>query len=229
MNTLLKTIAVATLLMTMASTAQASTCNVQKGESLWKIAQEYHLDFSRLLELNKHLKNRHLIYPRQKVNTHVDSGTGNDHNESTNAETQNPNTGNATQAETNASQSQAAQVLQLVNKERTSRGLKALALDSKLNEVATEKARDMAVNRYFSHDSPTYGSPFDMMKSFGINYRSAGENIAAGQKDAQAVMDSWMNSSGHRANILNANYTKLGVGYYKGGNYGTYWVQEFTQ
>ena len=86
----------------------------------------------------------------------------------------------------------------------------------------------MAVNRYFSHQSPTYGSPFDMLKKFGVSYRSAGENIAAGQRTPQEVMNAWMNSSGHRANILNKNYTELGVGYYKGGSYGHYWVQTFV-
>jgi len=114
------------------------------------------------------------------------------------------------------------QVLSLVNKERSAAGLSALVLDTKLNEVATEKARDMAENNYFSHTSPTYGSPFDMLSTFGVSYRTAGENIAYGQATAELVMKDWMNSSGHRANILNANYTKLGVGYVKGK-----WVQMF--
>lgn len=66
-----------------------------------------------------------------------------------------------------------------------------------------------------------------MMQKYGIHYKSAGENIAAGQRTPDEVMQAWMNSSGHRANILNAKYTELGVGYYKGGSYGVYWVQEF--
>lgn len=114
------------------------------------------------------------------------------------------------------------QILQLVNQERAKAGLKALALDSLLTKVATEKARDMSANNYFSHTSPTYGSPFDMMRSFGVKYSYAGENIAAGQRSAQEVMNAWMNSSGHRANILNANFTKLGVGYVN-----NQWVQMF--
>ena len=87
----------------------------------------------------------------------------------------------------------------------------------------------MRDKNYFDHTSPTYGSPFEMMRHFGINYSSAGENIAAGQKTAQEVMNSWMNSSGHRANILNKDYEQLGVGYVEGGSYGTYWVQMFKK
>lgn len=228
MKTKIAALAVA-VMVTAAPAAQASTCNVQKGESIWRIAKEYHLDFHKLLELNRHLKDLDLIHQNQRINTHVDKGTGRDHNESTGAAGNGTAQGKISNDAQDASDTQAAQVLELVNNERSKRGLKPLALDAKLNKVAAEKARDMAVNGYFSHDSPTYGSPFDMMRSFGVDYRSAGENIAAGQKDAAAVMDSWMNSSGHRANILNANYTKLGVGYYAGGSYKTYWVQEFTQ
>ena len=81
-------------------------------------------------------------------------------------------------------------------------------------------------NHYFSHTSPTYGSPFDMMRDFGVSYKSAGENIAMGQTTAEQVVDAWMNSEGHRKNILNANYTHIGVGFSKGGNY---WSQMFIQ
>ncbi|MGF7015428.1 uncharacterized protein YkwD [Ornithinibacillus bavariensis] len=89
--------------------------------------------------------------------------------------------------------------------------------------MAEKKAMDMVNSNYFSHNSPNYGSPFDMMKTFGISYRTAGENIAKGQKSPQEVMNAWMNSSGHRANILNPNFDSIGVGYYNG-----VWVQEFT-
>jgi len=115
------------------------------------------------------------------------------------------------------------QVVTLVNQERAKVGLKALQTDALLNKVATEKARDMDVNNYFSHTSPHYGSPFDMMRSFGVTYRSAGENIASGQPTPARVMQDWMNSPGHRANILNASFTKIGVGYVNGE-----WVQMFT-
>lgn len=120
------------------------------------------------------------------------------------------------------------EVVRLVNIERKKAGLKPLVADTKLSSVARIKSQDMRDNNYFDHQSPKYGSPFDMMKKFGISYRTAGENIAAGQTTAQQVMNSWMNSPGHRANILSANFTKIGVGFAKGGSYGTYWTQQFT-
>ncbi|WP_168123724.1 CAP domain-containing protein [Paenibacillus sp. HB172176] len=115
------------------------------------------------------------------------------------------------------------QVVDLVNQERAKAGLGALETDNLLTKVATEKARDMYVNNYFDHNSPTYGSPFDMMRSFGVTYSYAGENIAMGQPTPQQVMTDWMNSAGHRANILNSHFGKIGVGYVNGE-----WVQEFT-
>lgn len=124
--------------------------------------------------------------------------------------------------------SKAGQVLGLVNKERTSRGLAALKGDSALNRVAQLKAEDMAKKGYFSHTSPTYGSAFDMLTSHNIKYKTAGENIAYGQKTAQTVMNGWMNSSGHRANILKSIYTRLGVGYAVSSNGTPYWVQIFV-
>lgn len=114
------------------------------------------------------------------------------------------------------------QVVTIVNQERAKNGLKPLTVNATLTKVAQTKAQDMYQNKYFSHTSPTYGSPFDMMKQFGVSYRSAGENIAMGQKTPQEVMNGWMNSPGHRANILNSSYTQIGVGYVNG-----YWVQEF--
>lgn len=115
-------------------------------------------------------------------------------------------------------------VVELTNQERAKNGLKPLALDTELSKVAREKSRDMQSKGYFSHTSPTYGSPFDMMKQFGINYRSAGENIAMGQPTPEEVVKAWMNSSGHRANILNSSYTHIGVGHVANGNY---WTQMF--
>ncbi|MBT2639479.1 CAP domain-containing protein [Bacillus sp. ISL-39] len=115
-------------------------------------------------------------------------------------------------------------VVELTNQERAKNGLKPLALDTELSKVAREKSRDMQNKGYFSHTSPTYGSPFDMMKKFGISYRSAGENIAMGQRTPEEVVNAWMNSSGHRANILNSSYTHIGVGHVATGNY---WTQMF--
>lgn len=226
-----KLIISSTVAMTLLATgtAQASNCTVQHGESLWRIAKEYHLDFAKVLELNKHLKDLDIIHPGQIVNTHQQKGTNVDESPSVGAAGNATAQGMITDDRQATSDAQASQVLELVNKERSSRGLQPLRLDSKLNKVAAEKARDMAVNGYFSHDSPVYGSPFDMMRSFGVDYHSAAENIAAGQRSASEVMSSWMNSSGHRANILNPDYGKLGVGYYDAGSKAPYWVQEFTE
>ena len=118
------------------------------------------------------------------------------------------------------------EILSLVNRERAANGLSALTLDTNLCAAAQAKAEDMSEKGYFSHTSPTYGSPFDMMRSFGISYQTAGENIAKGQKTPSAVMSAWMNSEGHRKNILSGSFSKLGVGYVNSGGT-TYWVQMF--
>lgn len=125
----------------------------------------------------------------------------------------------------NTNSSYAQQVLELVNTERAKNGLSPLTLSSSVTKVAQLKAEDMKNKNYFSHTSPTYGSPFDMLKRFGISYRTAGENIAKGQKTPQAVVNAWMNSPGHRANILGKGYTQLGVGCTGGSS--PYWVQTF--
>ena len=115
-------------------------------------------------------------------------------------------------------------VLDLVNVERQKAGLSPLKMDETLRNVARTKSQDMQTNHYFDHNSPTYGSPFDMMKKFGVSYTMAGENIAMGQKTPEEVVTAWMNSPGHRANILKPGYTFIGVGYVANGNY---WTQEF--
>ena len=117
-------------------------------------------------------------------------------------------------------------MVELVNKERAKYNLSPLTYDWQLSRVARIKSQDMKDKGYFSHTSPTYGSPFNMMKSFGISYSYAAENIAKGQKTPEAVVNAWMNSSGHRANILSDKYTKIGVGYVAGGNY---WTQMFIR
>lgn len=116
------------------------------------------------------------------------------------------------------------EVVELTNVERQKHGLAPLQIDEALSKVARVKSEDMTKQNYFSHNSPTYGSPFDMMKQFGISYRTAGENIAMGQRSPQEVVNAWMNSEGHRANILNSNFTHIGVGHASNGNY---WTQQF--
>ncbi|QAS53104.1 CAP domain-containing protein [Halobacillus litoralis] len=115
-------------------------------------------------------------------------------------------------------------VIELTNNAREKNGLNPLKSSGEVTEVAQEKSEDMAENNYFSHTSPTYGSPFDMLKEFGVDYRTAAENIAAGQQSPQEVVDGWLNSPGHRKNIMNKNLTHIGVGFAEDGNQ---WVQMF--
>lgn len=119
------------------------------------------------------------------------------------------------------------EVVRLVNVERQKQGLGKLSLNAKLSNVATLKSQDMINKNYFNHTSPTYGSPFDMMKQFNISYKTAGENIAKGQKTPAEVVKAWMNSQGHRENILNKNYTEIGIGVAKDANGTLYWTQMF--
>lgn len=118
----------------------------------------------------------------------------------------------------------AQQVIDLTNQHRQKNGLKPLIADAALSNVAQKKSEDMQQNNYFSHTSPTYGSPFDMIRDFGISYNSAGENIAQGQRTPEEVVNAWMNSEGHRANILNPNFTHIGVGFEETGYH---WTQMF--
>ena len=118
------------------------------------------------------------------------------------------------------------EVFDLINKQRTNNGLQALKVDNKVQRVARIKAQDMVDNNYFAHESPIYGSPFNMLKNFKISYKTAGENIAANSSNSGAVT-SWMNSSGHKANILNSNFNYTGIGVVSSSKYGKIFVQMF--
>lgn len=170
---------------------------VVKGESMWRIAVKYEVGLSEIKSANPHIKNPDLIYPGDVLNIPLTDSSV---------------------------LSYEKEVVRLVNEIRVKNGLKELTHDWQLSRVARIKSQDMRDGGYFSHTSPTYGSPFQMMKSFGITYRSAGENIARGQQTPQAVVNAWMNSSGHRANILNSSFTHIGVGYVSNGKY---WTQMF--
>ncbi|GGM41802.1 hypothetical protein GCM10011351_29900 [Paraliobacillus quinghaiensis] len=116
------------------------------------------------------------------------------------------------------------EVAKLTNQEREKNGLSPLQIDTALQEVAQTKSEDMATNNYFSHTSPTYGSPFDMLQQFEVDYTTAAENIASGQQSPKEVVNGWMNSPGHRKNIMNEKVTHIGVGYAEDG---AYWTQLF--
>lgn len=181
--------------------AQSGTHTVVSGDSMWKIAVRYEIGLSELIEANPQISNPALIYPGQKITI--------------------PNIDSVKQLE--------QQVVDLVNAQRSKNGLSALTHNWELSRVARYKSQDMIDKNYFSHTSPTYGSPFDMMKSFGISYTAAGENIAKGQNSPQSVMNAWMNSSGHRANILNKSYNQIGVGVAKDSRGNLYWTQMFIK
>ena len=152
------------------------------------------------------------IYPAS--NTGSNSNTGS---------SQNNNTGTTISTNMNSDEKE---VFDLINKQRAQNGLSPLKENNELQRVARIKAQDMVNNNYFSHTSPTYGSPFDMMKSFKISYNTAGENLAGNSSNSDAVT-AWMNSPGHRANILNGSFNQTGIGVVKGSKYGKIYVQMF--
>ena len=185
------------LVSAMTASASALSHTVAKGDTMWKIASRYQVGTQEVIDANPQISNPNLIYPGQVL----------------------------TVPQLNAAVSAfESEVVRLVNEQRVQNGLKPLTENWELSRVARYKSQDMVDNRYFSHTSPTYGTPFQMIKAFGLSFRTAGENIAYGQRTPQAVVNAWMNSSGHRANILNASYTQIGVGYVSKGNY---WTQMF--
>lgn len=186
-------------ILTIAVIAQ-STYIVKSGDTLSKIAAANKCTVSQILTANPKIKNPSAIYPGQSIVIPT----------------------------TNVS-SYEDQVITLVNKERSKRGLQSVKKNSTLAYVARLKSSDMATKNYFSHTSPTYGSPFTMMQHYGVKFSAAGENIAMGQQTPQAVMTAWMNSAGHRANILSAVYNQIGVGMAKNSKGVLYWTQEFIK
>ncbi|ALX49603.1 CAP domain-containing protein [Lentibacillus amyloliquefaciens] len=120
----------------------------------------------------------------------------------------------------------AFKVIKLTNQKRSQHGLSDLKTSKPLSRVARKKSEDMQIKNYFSHTSPTYGSPFNMMKEFNVTFESAGENIARDQQSPRQVVNAWMNNEKHRENILDASFTHIGVGYSADGNY---WTQMFIE
>lgn len=202
------------------SSTSTSTYTVVTGDTLWGIAAKQEISLNDLMTANPQITNSSLIFPGQKINLPSTTGT--------------PSVPSTPSAPTTPSGSTDItslenEVVRLVNVERVKAGLPELVQNSEVGRVARIKSEDFVKNNYFSHTSPTYGSPFDMLKSFGITFTAAGENIASGQKTAADVMNSWMNSSGHRANILNSTYNKIGVGVAKDSNGSLYWTQIFIR
>ena len=132
----------------------------------------------------------------------------------------------AAAAAATSSSDYASQVVDLVNQQRAAAGLGALSTTAELNAAAQARANEIVT--LFDHSRPDGSSCFTVFGEYGVAYMAAGENIAAGQTTPESVMNSWMNSSGHRSNILGGNFGHIGVGYVQGGSYGHYWVQLFT-
>ena len=184
------------LLTTPASAASLSH-TVAAGDTMWKLAVRYQVGTSEIIGANPQVSNPDLIYPGQVLQIpQLDSTVA----------------------------SYEAEVIRLVNQIRQENGLRPLTANWELSRVARYKSQDMLDQGYFAHNSPTYGSPGQMIRAFGLSYRTAGENIAKGYTTPQAVVNGWMNSSGHRANILNTSYKEIGVGYVASGHY---WTQMF--
>lgn len=178
-----------------------TTYKVQQGDSMWKIAVRYEIGLDELARANPQIKNTALIYVGQTVN--IPEGA--------------------------PLKSFEDEVLRLVNQERVKSGLQTLKANWQASRVARIKSQDMINNGYFGHTSPIYGSPFKMLESYGLKFSAAAENIAKGQRTAQEVMNAWMNSPGHRANILGKSFTELGVGAAKDSNGTLYWTQLFLK
>jgi uncharacterized YkwD family protein/spore coat assembly protein SafA len=170
---------------------------VAKGDSMWRIAVRFKVGVREIISANPQVKNPNMIYPGQVLKIpSLDQAVADFE----------------------------ARVIVLTNQKRQQSGLAALKTNWELSRVARYKSQDMHDKKYFSHQSPTYGSPFDMMKNFGITYLTAGENIAYGQQTPEQVVEAWWNSPGHKANMVNSSFTEIGVGYVKEGNY---WTQMF--
>ncbi|WP_246320833.1 CAP domain-containing protein [Paenibacillus germinis] len=201
-------IGLSVLVGSSAAMAAPATHTVSGNDTMWLISQKYGISLSSLIKANPQVANPNVIWSGMSLN--IPGST------STNAGTKTPVTTAPSQT------TFASQVVNLVNQERSKAGLRPLTSNSALTTMALDKAKDMYNNGYFDHTSPTYGSPFDMMSTYGIRYSYAGENIAKGQQTPEAVMKAWMNSTGHRQNILSPNFTQIGVAFYNGE-----WVQEF--
>lgn len=189
------------MMITTLAFAQSGTYTVVSGDSMWKIAVKYQIGVSEIIKANTQITNPNMIYPGQKIYI--------------------PNIDSVKALEN--------EVIRLTNIERSKAGLPALAQNWQLSRVARYKSQDMINKNYFAHESPTYGSPFTMMENFGLKFSAAGENIAYGQRTPQEVVTAWMNSPGHRANILSRSYSQIGVGAAKKSDGTMYWTQQFIQ
>jgi len=191
---------ISTFLCTAVS-AESKIYTVVTGDTIWTISQEFEISLNELIKANPHISNPDYIEPGYRLMI--------------------PETATLVSLED--------EVIRLVNAERDKYGLPALEKNWEVSRIARMKSQDMIDNKYFSHNSPTYGSPFNMLENFGLRFSSGAENIALGQRTASEVMKTWMESPGHRANILSRTVTHIGVGAAKSANGTLYWTQLFIK
>ena len=184
-----------------AAGAESQVYTVRAGDTMWGIARRYEIGLDELKKANPQIRNAALIYVGQRI----------------------------TIPEASPLRTLEDQVVVLVNRERVNRGLAPLKVNWELARVARYKSQDMVNKHYFSHYSPTYGSPFRMMEDFGLRFSAAAENIAMGQRTPAEVMAAWMSSAGHRANILSSAFTQIGVGAAKKADGTLIWTQMFIR
>ena len=178
------------------------TYTVMPGDTMWRIARNYGIRLEELAAANPQITNINLIFPGQTITIPTIS---------------------------NDLKTLEDEVVRLVNQERTRAGQPALTENEEISNVARIKSNDFIRNNYFAHNSPTYGSPFEMLRNFGITFTAAAENIARGHRSAAEVMRFWMASPGHRTNILNPTYNQIGVGVARDNDGNLFWTQLFIR
>lgn len=199
-----------------------STYTVMSGDTMWHIATKHGIGLNNLMAANPQIINSAFILPGQTINIPSTPSVPGVPDVPTPSVPSTPDVPNDIKAlET--------EVIRLVNIERSKAGRSALVENSELNRIARIKSEDFVNNNYFAHNSPRYGSPFDMLRSFGVTFTAAAENIASGQRTAAEVMNTWMNSPGHGSNILNSTYNQIGVGVARDNNGSLYWTQMFIR
>ncbi len=177
---------------------------IMPGDTMWHIATKYGIGVNELLVANPQITKPNLIFPGQTINIPEVTSV--------------PDTSDDIRA-------LESEVVRLVNIERARANRPALVESNEISNVARVKSEDFINNNYFAHNSPTYGTPFDMLRSFGISFTGAAENIASGQRTAEEAMNSWMNSTEHRENILNPTYNQIGVGVARDNDGNLFWTQ----
>jgi len=174
---------------------------VRAGDSMWRIAAMHQVGLDELIRANPQIANPALIFPGQRIN--IPGG-----------------------AEFRDFE---REVVRLINVERRQRGLRELEENWEVSRVARFKSQDMIDNNYFAHNSPVFGTPFQMLSNFGIAFNAAAENIAHGQRTPREVVTAWMNSPGHRRNILDPVFRRIGVGVARNARNGQlFWTQMFV-